>query len=381
MRNLRILHTVEFYEPSKGGAQEVVRQLSERLVRRGHDVTVATSAHPGRGFSELNGVKIRSFDLAGNSVRGVRGDAGAYQDFISGSGFDLIMNYAAQIWTSDLTFPLLESLKSKKVFAPLGYSRLHDRSYGAYFEKLPAILRLYDSLVYTSAHYQDKRFGDEHGVGDRAVVIPNGASKEEFDAAPLGFRKRYGIDTKFMILSVSNHYFAKGHFAVLEAFRKSGVRDATLVLLGERPSAHSWFSCYPVCSMAARLGSRIRVLSGVPRPWVVSAYQEADLFLFGSTIECAPLVMYESFASHTPFVTRPVGNVRDHEPSLYLAERADEMAERIREFAADPSPFQARAREAYRAFAEHFSWEQIAGRYESLYSSLVEGDGTEGGAR
>ena len=381
MRSLRILHTVEFYEPSKGGAQEVVRQISERLVRRGHDVTVATSAHPRRGFSELNGVKIRPFDLDGNNVKGIRGDAGAYQEFVAGSGFDLIMNYAAQTWTSDLTFPLLESLDSKKVFAPLGYSRLHDRNYAAYFEQLPATLKLYDSLVYTSAHYQDKQFGDEHGVGERAVVIPNGASKEEFDARPLGFRKRYGIETKLMILSVSNHYFAKGHFSVLEAFRKSGVKDATLVLLGERPSAHSWFSCYPVCSMAGRLGSRIKVLSGVPRPWVVSAYQEADLFLFGSTIECAPLVMYESFASRTPFVTRPVGNVRDHEQYVRLAERTDEMAECIREVAADPSPFQARAMEAYKAFTEQFSWEQITGQYESLYASLAGGDGKKDGTR
>jgi len=39
---VNILHTVEFYSPSVGGAQEVVRQISELLVKRGHDVTVAT---------------------------------------------------------------------------------------------------------------------------------------------------------------------------------------------------------------------------------------------------------------------------------------------------------------------------------------------------
>ena len=40
---MKILHTVEFYHPSVGGMQEVVKQLSERLVRLGHNVTVATS--------------------------------------------------------------------------------------------------------------------------------------------------------------------------------------------------------------------------------------------------------------------------------------------------------------------------------------------------
>ena len=45
---MKILHTVEYYSPSVGGAQEVVRQVSEQLTRRGHTVTVATSFHPDR---------------------------------------------------------------------------------------------------------------------------------------------------------------------------------------------------------------------------------------------------------------------------------------------------------------------------------------------
>jgi glycogen synthase len=37
---MKILHTVEFYSPSTGGAQEVVKQLSERMAEKGHVVTV-----------------------------------------------------------------------------------------------------------------------------------------------------------------------------------------------------------------------------------------------------------------------------------------------------------------------------------------------------
>lgn len=36
---MKILHTVEFYEPSVGGAQEVIKQISLQLVKRGHEVT------------------------------------------------------------------------------------------------------------------------------------------------------------------------------------------------------------------------------------------------------------------------------------------------------------------------------------------------------
>ena len=67
---MKILHTVEFYEPFKGGAQEVVKQLSERMVAMGHDVTVATTKLKERKSKNINGVKIEEFDISGNEVRG-----------------------------------------------------------------------------------------------------------------------------------------------------------------------------------------------------------------------------------------------------------------------------------------------------------------------
>ena len=74
---MKILHTVEFYHPSVGGMQEVVRQISERLVALGHQVTVATTALPERTEKEINGVKIVEFKISGNAVRGMSGETDA----------------------------------------------------------------------------------------------------------------------------------------------------------------------------------------------------------------------------------------------------------------------------------------------------------------
>ena len=83
---MRILHTVESYSPSVGGMQEVVRQLSERLAARGHDVTVATSKMGGREGDLLNRVRIREFDVSGNLVDGMRGDVSGYREFLRSGG-------------------------------------------------------------------------------------------------------------------------------------------------------------------------------------------------------------------------------------------------------------------------------------------------------
>ena len=60
MKKLKILHTVELYSPSVGGMQEVVKQISERLVKKGHDVTVATTKLSNRKSKIINGVKNMS---------------------------------------------------------------------------------------------------------------------------------------------------------------------------------------------------------------------------------------------------------------------------------------------------------------------------------
>lgn len=71
---MRILFCCQFYAPSVGGVQEVVRQLAEQLALRGNAVTIATTALPDRDFDMLNGVRVVEFAAAGNAVEGMSGD-------------------------------------------------------------------------------------------------------------------------------------------------------------------------------------------------------------------------------------------------------------------------------------------------------------------
>ena len=97
-----ILLCCEQYPPSVGGVQEVMRQIAERLAAMGHRVTVATSRHPERGQDVIrNGVRIVSFAVSGNAVKGLSGDIGEYQSFLRNSDFDAILIKAAQQWTFD----------------------------------------------------------------------------------------------------------------------------------------------------------------------------------------------------------------------------------------------------------------------------------------
>jgi glycosyltransferase involved in cell wall biosynthesis len=387
---MRILHTVEYYAPSIGGAQEVVRQISERLVKRGHSVTVATTRLPERTEKKINGVDIAEFDVSGNAIRGFQGEVERYHGFLMNSPFDLMMNYAAQQWATDLVFPVLPRIPYRKVMVPCGFSGLYRPSYVEYFKRMPEHLRAYDHLIFHSDRYRDIQFAREHGI-TRLTVIPNGASEEEFSNLDPTFRGRYGIpDDVPMLLTVGGHTGLKGHDATIKAFLKAKIGRSVLVLNGNVPYGTG---CLQSCRRRTRManllsfGRKRVLLLNAPRKDVVAAYHAADLFVFPSNIECSPLVLYEAMASRTPFLATDIGNCAEivewggggrivktvYEEDGYVRADVGALARDITEMLRNREDSRRIGESGHRAWRERFTWEKIERRYEALYDSVVSG--------
>jgi L-malate glycosyltransferase len=393
---VRILHTCYTYWPCNDGVSIAMQRISEGLAALGHEVVVATSRQVEGAADEHAGVRIVRFAIAGNSVTGYSGEIGAFQDFVRAWDGDVMLNYAAQICTTDLVFPLLDDLRCRKVLVPCGYSGLFDDAFADYFRGLPQWLEKYDMLVYLSEHYRDKQYGDEHGL-TRSAVIGNGASQDEFAVLPTGFRAAYAIAERNVMLCVANFGVGKGQHHLVRAFREARVRDAALVMVG------SEFNHYASLELASRPGvlgdlfklarriaykyghvavrprarwteklreidSGIYILSDVPRAMVVSAYAEADLFLLASAVECAPLVLYEAMAAGTPFVCTDVGNAADLPGGVVLP--LEGFSEAMRDLVARPAEWRRLGQRGRVSWGEHATWSAIVGKYEALYLAL-----------
>ena len=388
---MKVLHTVEFYRPSVGGAQEVVRQLSERLVCLGHEVTVATSRLPERAFDELNGVKIEEFDVSGNAVRGISGEADRYREFLLGSDYDVIMNYAAQQWTTDLALPLLERIHARKVLVPCGYSGLYLPEYADYFENMRSWLKRYDACVYMSDVYRDIEFARECGA-DNDVLIPNGAGEDEFGkVSDIDIRRKLGIPSDhLLILHVGSHTGTKGHRDAIRIFKRSGIERATLLIVANESASVCGLRCM-LSSMMNSLDPTSRsmdkkvVVTTLKRDETVAAYHTADLFLFPSTIECSPLVLFEAAASRTPFLTTDVGNAEEiiqwtrggellptqKLDNGYVRADVDASASILQRLFSDRKKRDELASSGFGAWQAKFTWEVIVKQYESLYIKLM----------
>lgn len=386
---MKILHTVEFYSPSLGGAQEVIKQVSEQLVKHGHEITVATKKLKDRTNRTINGVDIEEFDISGNEAHGFHGETDRYQKFLLSGDFDLIMNYAAQQWATDLVFPLLDRIQYHKVMAPCGFSGLFDPPFAKYFNKMPAVLKKYDHLIFHSNRYRDINFAREHEVNNY-TVIPNGALEDEFGQKDITFRRRYGIpEDAQMLLTVGSHTGEKGHSLAVKAFSRARLGKSVLVIIGNVLPGNK--GCLSSCKRRAgwlnlvSRGQKRIILLNPPRSDVVAAYHAADLFIFGSNIECSPLVLFEAMASRTPFITVACGNAEEIAnwghgglvvPTISRQKgRVDAnpivLAKAIENLFNNPEERQELADAGYKAWKHSFTWEKIALEYERVYRAAL----------
>lgn len=366
---MKVLLTVEFYWPHVGGAEEVSRRIAEGLAARGHDVHVATGKDPGRKSQCHNGVSIHEFAVGGNEVKGLSGDVNAYRAFLRGFECDVLVNYAAQSWTTDIAMQELDRLRARRtVLAACGYSGLSTPLrrlvYRRYFERLPQRLRQYDLVIYHAEHFRDARFGRRHGIGHYRV-IGNGVNVKEF-ALPRGrFRRAHELGDRRLLINVSNHYLLKGHDRFLRLAHALRGRAAAFVL--GRNAAPAWQNCYPLC-VAASAAGMFGVLDGA-RGTVVSAMRDADLVVFTSRSEVAPLVLLEAAAAATPWVSFDVGNARELAGGCVVTSQR-ELRQTVRALLDDPAERARLATEGL-AFAQEQDWSRKIDDYETALTDLL----------
>ena len=349
---MKILIGTDYYYPSVGGQQIVLKEIAERLVKLGHKVTVVTSKMQNRLINNHNGVDIKEFDIEGSYVSGIHGKIQDYQNFVINGDFEVILIKAAQGWTIDALIPVLDKIKTRKVFIPCGFSALYNPIYSEYYKIMQDILRQFDHLIFYASDYRDINFARDNDITNFSI-IPNGASEIEFSVPKESdFRERLNIDNdSFVILTVGTFTGGKGHYELAQAFQIADFNQpATLLLNGNQPTIvpkqkanviiKRYFKMGPR-SMLRRIyrnlaktfglanaspkldwmdiakevnskkSNKTIIITDLKREEVVQAFLNSDLFVFASNIEYSPLVLFESAAAGLPFLTVPVGNSKE----------------------------------------------------------------------
>ena len=168
------------------------------------------------------------------------------------------------------------------------------------------------------------------------------------------------------LISVGLLIERKGHHRTIEAMTQ--LPDFELVILGDGPER----ARLNALIRRLGLGERVRLLGARPHDELPRWYGAADASILSSSREGWANVLLESMACGTPVVASPIwGNpevVRAPAAGVITRENsAGGIAEGVRQlFAALPS------REATRAYAEPFSWDETTAGQLALFRRVIE---------
>ena len=215
----------------------------------------------------------------------------------------------------------------------------------------------------------------ERGVTTEIRVIPTGVELARFKNVKKGWlRQRCDIrEGEKILLFVSRLAHEKNVGFLIDAFAAmaSKIPEAKLVLVGEGDAEED----LKKQAGEAGLSERVVFAGRLDGPDVVSAYADADLFVFASTSETQGMVVLEAMAGGCPVVAVDAPGVRDvvveGENGFLLPEGDVEgFAARMVEILQD-TDMQEKFRESALAKARSLSLARTCRRVESLYKHVL----------
>lgn len=295
---MRVCQVVPRYPPQTGGVETHVREISERLVARGHDVKVVTAdaAANGDRRETRSGVSVRrcrgvepggAFHVAPGVARAVR-EVNA----------DVV--HAHNYHALPLLFAAVAAGGSRLVTTPHYHggsaSSVRDRLLTLYRPLGRWALRRADAIVAVS-DWECERLADDFGV--EVTVVPNGIDVERFrDADPLEWERPY-------LLTVGRLERYKGVQHVIRALPELPDYDLLVAGIGD------YGDRLREVAREAEVTDRVDFLGYVADERLPSLYAGAEAYVTLSAFEAYGLTVGEALAAGTPCLVRRAGALVD----------------------------------------------------------------------
>jgi len=98
--------------------------------------------------------------------------------------------------------------------------------------------------------------------------------------------------------------------------------------------------------------------------------------VFGSSIECSPIVLFEAAASRTPFLSSACGNAAEIAEwtgcgKILSVNTAAAMAKGIEDMLSNKQQLGTMAESGFENWKKRFTWQNIAAQYEQIYEQVL----------
>lgn len=403
---MRILHITPDYHPAMGGGELFVREISERLAARGHDVTVL--AMDSRGLSGGNAHRLKAQEVINrvnvNRVTGtyelherLLGVRGAHRllglllgpdrrDMLSTSPcslraflfalrgkFDVVA--VANWFHSSLAYQTCAA-RDRRDFALVGIPLFHTERRWADSPLFPHMLDRCDALAVMTEH--ERRFVERRSSQRHAYVVGAGVEPSLFAQAE-GHRVRaqYGIGDSPLVGYVGRMSASKGVVTLIEAMRIiwRGHADVRLLLAGSgvpsSPGCDDEISgAFAALSVAER--SRIVTIDRFDDHEKASIFDALDVFAMASVAESFGIAYLEAWMCNKAVIGSRAGStacvIREGVDGLLVTPGAPEdLATAIMRLLSDRPVREHMGRAGQSKALAHFTWDTVADKVECIY--------------
>lgn len=364
-----------------GGAKGIARaarELSLRIVQKGHDIQFYCArvpndaAHPRLRFRKVTAVN--SFTTIGLASFAVAGKA-----WVGRGTYDLLHSYGnivgSDVITAQSCHRAAMQVARARGYPHSGWNIGTADALRLYLERKNYGERRYKRIIAVSDSVKHELM-EWYGVNEEDIrVIPNGVDLECFhpglkESVGKRVRSTLGIrEEDFVISFVGNEFGRKGLDSVMQALAAWNNRAARLLVVGDDESG-------PYRALARRFGltDHIFFVSGVPAP--EQYFAASDVFVLPTYYEPFGTVIIEAMACGIPVITsRIAGAVETMEHGvhgLFLDDPSshEELLHHLSRLGEDVLLRHSISTNALRAI-QRFDWDVIADQTLRVYEEIL----------
>jgi glycosyltransferase involved in cell wall biosynthesis len=375
---LRLLHVIQLLDPTGGGAVAAVKSTCAALAERGHEVTLyATDRDPERnGKSE--GYRTVAFQMEFPPMAVSLSFARAFSRL---KNIDLV--HIHQLYRFPQSFAAFicrrhgipYCIQPHGSLDPVVYRKRERRTTKRLYERLieKRNLRHAAGIIYTARG--EREAADFLNLPATPFIVPLGLHLSEFRQEVGGFRDRYRLEGRELIVWMGRLVPVKGLDVLLQAFAVLANErpNAVLVLVG--PDTENYAAVLQRLMRDLGLSSDRVIFTGLLRgEEKLAALKEADLFVLPSYTENFALAAMEALAMGCPVIVsnrvKIAPDIAQAEAGLVVTPCPGELVSAMANLLNDRGRRQ-RMREAALAFVRQYDWPVVVGELEAAYRTMI----------
>ena len=292
---MKVVQVCPRYYPDIGGVETHVKEISERLVKRGFDVEVICTDPSGnlKRHEKINGVSVTRF--RSYAPRDAYYFAPQIYFFIKDYGFDLMHVHSYHALPA--LFAALAKNSRRLIFTPhyhrRGHTIIRNLLHKPYRIIGGKLFEMADKVICVSEYEKHMVMSDFKVHNEKIEKIPNGLDLKEF--MNLKSEKKSKDDRK-TLLYVGRFEQYKGIHHIIEALQD--LKKYKLDVVGKGPYEKNLHKLAQELSVT----ERINWYKDLTRGEMLIRYASADMFIMLSKYEAYGITVAEALAAGTPCI-------------------------------------------------------------------------------